>query len=74
LEAALASSQHAVATLREQLEAASQRAAAADQVTARLRKQLDDAGAQRDRLKEEHVAALAARDRLAHEAEERRAP
>jgi len=71
LEAALASSQHAVATLREQLEAASQRAAAADQVTARLRKQLDDAGAQRDRVREEHVAALAARDRLAHEAEER---
>ncbi|SEK16580.1 MULTISPECIES: DNA-binding protein [unclassified Variovorax] len=71
LEAALASSQHAVTTLREQLEAASQRAAAVDQVAEKLRKQLDDAGTQRDRLKEEHAAALVARDRLALEAEER---
>ncbi|WP_143098516.1 hypothetical protein [Variovorax sp. OK605] len=50
-------------TLREQLEAASQRAAAADQVAARLRKQLDDGGDQRDRLEEEHAVALAARKR-----------
>lgn len=71
LEAALASSQHAVATMREQLEAANQRMLAADHLAAKLRKQLDDAGAHRDRLKEEHATALSARDRLAHEAEER---
>ncbi|WP_454914409.1 DNA-binding protein [Variovorax gossypii] len=71
LEAALASSQHAVATMREQLEAANDRSAAADQLAAKLRRQLEEAGAQRERLKEEHAAAIVARERLAHELDDR---
>jgi hypothetical protein len=71
LDAALASSQHATATMREQLNAASARAASGDEQLAKLRVKLEQAAAHESHLRMSHAEALLAKDNAAQDAETR---